>query len=237
MATEKTEKAEKTRSGKKFKKSATDAVAGKVQLHILDANGKEVGSREVSASIFAVPVKTALLNEVVRWQRAKKRAGTHSTMTRAEMSGGGAKPWKQKGTGRARAGSNTSPLWVGGGIAHGPKPRKYDFGLNASERKVALRSALSARALEGGVIVVKEYAFKDIKTSAAVKFLRNVGVAEGKGALVLVDQSDEKTNKSLRNVEGVKLLAPAGLNVLDVLKASYVVMTEEALTAIENRLS
>lgn len=206
-------------------------------LPLFDAQGKQVGSCSVSADSFGRKVGQHLMHQVVRWQRAKARAGTHSTKSRAETSGGGKKPWKQKGTGRARAGSNTSSIWVGGGIAHGPKPRDYEFRMNRQERRLALVGALSTRRAEGRLLVVKSFGLNAVKTKDAAKVLAAVGVELGRKVLVVLPDTAEKEGLSLRNLERVTLLTPAGLNVYDVLVNKYVVIAEEALQAIEARLS
>ena len=205
------------------------------ELTLLDAKGKEIGKTAVSAGLFGTKAPKHVLHQVARWQRAKKRAGTHSTQTRAEMSGGGKKPWRQKGTGNARAGSNTSSIWVGGGIAHGPKPRDYEFRLNKQERKLALAGALTARQSEGRLLVINGFGLKEIKTSEAVKVLASLGVKPGAKTLVVLDEKDTTTEKSLRNIEGVHATSPSGLNVYDVLNSKFVVIVEDTLEEIEKR--
>lgn len=207
------------------------------ELPLFDSKGKEVGKKAASAEIFGARAPKHLYHQVVRWQRAKARAGTHSTLTRAEMSGGGRKPWKQKGTGNARSGSNTSPLWVGGGIAHGPKPRDYEFSLNKRERRKALAGALSERQAEGRLFLVSDFGLKGIKTKDAAAALVKLGVEKGARALVIVPDSDETIVKSVRNIPGAKLLSPAGLNVYDVLNHKYLVIVEAALPAVEARFN
>ena len=170
-----------------------------------------------------------LMHQVVRWQRAKKRAGTHSVQTRAEMTGGGKKPWKQKGTGNARAGSNTSPLWVGGGIAHGPKPRSYEFRLNKKERAKALRTALEVRRTEGKLYVMKSLSLSGYKTKDAVEALKKLSVPSRESTLLVIPAADLKVEKSFANIEGMKVVRLSGLNVYDVVSCKHVVMTEEAL--------
>lgn len=169
------------------------------------------------------------MHQVVRWQRAKKRAGTHSVQTRAEMTGGGKKPWKQKGTGNARAGSNTSPLWVGGGIAHGPKPRSYEFRLNKKERAKALRTALEVRRTEGKLYVMKTLNLSGFKTKEAIAALTKISIPTGEKTLLVIPAADLKVEKSFANIEGVKVVRLTGLNVYDVVSCKHVVMTEEAL--------
>ncbi len=206
-------------------------------LPLFDSTGKQVGTCAVSSETFDRKVGQHLMHQVVRWQRAKWRAGTHSTKTRATMTGGGKKPWKQKGTGRARAGSNTSSIWVGGGIAHGPKPRDYEFRMNRQERRLALIGALSSRHSDGRLLVVKDFGLKDVKTKDAAHVLESLGVARGQSVLIVLPETAEREGMSLRNIERVTLLAPAGLNVYDVLVNKYVVIAEDAIPAIEARLS
>lgn len=208
-----------------------------IELSVRDASGKEKSTRSVSDKLLAAKTDSGILHQVVRWQRARKRAGTHSVQTRAEMTGGGAKPWKQKGTGRARAGSNTSPLWVGGGIAHGPKPRDYDFSINKKEKKAALRAALTSRFQSEGLIVVEDFGLKEVSTASAVKTLKKLGVKAGATTLVVLEAGAEKETKSLRNIKGVKLVNPAGLNTYDVLNAASVVFTAAAFDQAEKSLA
>jgi large subunit ribosomal protein L4 len=216
---------------------ATQENSKNAELALLDAKGKEIGKKAVSAEVFANKAPQHLIHQVIRWQRAKRRAGTHSTQTRAEMTGGGKKPWKQKGTGNARAGSNTSPLWVGGGIAHGPKPRDYEFRLNKQERKRALSGALTARQNEGRLFLVSDFGLEDIKTKNAQKVLQALGIQSGESAIVVVSEQDQVTAKSLRNIDRVKVLIPAGLNPYDVIATKYLIITEGALPQVEQRFS
>lgn len=176
-----------------------------------------------------------LLHQVVRWQRAKKRAGTHSTQTRAEMTGGGKKPWKQKGTGNARAGSNTSPLWVGGGIAHGPKPRDYEFRMNKKERAKALRTVIAVRKSEGKLFVTSDLSMSAFKTKEALKTLKSLSVPAGEKTLVVIAEPNLKVEKSFGNIAGLKVVRLSGLNVYDIVNAKNVVMSQEAATAFEKR--
>ncbi|MBP9838931.1 MAG: 50S ribosomal protein L4 [Proteobacteria bacterium] len=208
-----------------------------VELNIVDAKGKKVGTKAVSADVFSTAVKKHLLHQVVRWQRAKKRAGTHSVQTRAEMTGGGKKPWKQKGTGNARSGSNTSPLWVGGGIAHGPKPRDYEFRLNKKERLAAIKSAISARTNEEKLVVLKSFSLSSVKTKSANEIIRTLGIAATESVLVVSPKGDTNTELSLRNIKKVTLVHPDGLNVYDILTHKYLLITEEALSQVEQRFS
>ena len=205
------------------------------ELALYSAKGKKVGSAQVPATVFACEPATHLLHQVVRWQRAKRRAGTHSVLTRSGVRGGGKKPWRQKGLGRARAGSSSSPIWVGGGVAHGPKPRSYEFNINKKERKKALCSALSVRANEGNCIVAKDLGLKgEIKTKTAATALKALGV--DKTALVVSKVADEVLAKSVRNIKGINVVPVEGLNVYAIMNAQKVVVLEDALGAIGERL-
>ena len=210
-------------------------MAENTEIKLFDSKGKEVGTKAVPTSIFGTSVPLSLLHQVVRWQRAKKRAGTHKTKTRAEVSGGGRKPWRQKGLGKARAGSNTSSIWVGGGIAHGPKPRSYEFQMNKKERKKALCGAISLRTTEGRCLALTEFGIKEPKTKPASELLQKIGALPKKTVLVL--GSDDQTSLlSTRNIEGVTPLESKGLNVYDVLNAEFLVFTEDGLQELQARL-
>ncbi len=207
------------------------------ELTLHDAKGKEVGKKSVSSEIFGAKSPKHLFHSVVRWQRAKRRAGTHSTQTRAEMTGGGKKPWRQKGTGNARAGSNTSSIWVGGGIAHGPKPRDYEYRLNKQERRIALVGALSSRQAEGRLFVVNDFGLTEPSTKGALKILSALKIGAGERTLVILPETETVAVKSLRNITGVTTMPPSGLNVYDILNSKYLVISEESLDAIEKRFS
>ena len=194
-------------------------------------------NKSVPASIFGREPKAGLLHQTVRWQRAKARSGCHKTLTRTEVNGGGKKPFKQKGLGRARAGSSRNPVWVGGGTAHGPKLRDYSFDLNKKEKKAALCGALSARNAEGKLFAISDLGLKEIKTSVAVKALEKAGVDSGRNTLVITNRDDEVTIKSVRNIERAKVVCPEGLNVYDVLNATQLVVIGSALDEIVERLS
>ena len=208
-----------------------------LDLTVLNAAGESVGTKSVPTALFATKVKRGVLHQAVLWQRAKRRAGTHKVKTRAEASGGGRKPYAQKGTGQARRGSNTSPLMVGGGVAHGPKPHSYEVGLNKQERRLALCAALSARASEGRLLVVKDFGLSGIKTKSAAQVLKSVGVPQGKTALVVIPDGNQVLEKSLRNIEGIKVIRPLGVNVFDVLHRSFLIFVESALESVQERLS
>ena len=206
-----------------------------LDLSLHDAKGKEIGKKSVSADIFGATAPKHLFHSVVRWQRAKKRAGTHSTQTRAEMSGGGKKPWRQKGTGNARAGSNTSSIWVGGGIAHGPKPRDYEYRLNKQERRIALLGAISSRQAEGRLLVIDGFGLTEPSTKSALKVLESLKITAGARTLIILPEGDTVAEKSLRNIEGVTTMPVTGLNVYDILNSKFVVIVEETLALVEKR--
>jgi len=189
--------------------------------------GKSAGKAELADNVFGLEPNIPVMHQVVTAQLAARRAGTHSTKTRAEIRGGAAKPWRQKGTGRARAGSSNSPNWRGGGIAHGPKPRDYSQKTPKKMVKLALRSALSDRASDGNVIVVDSWNFDTPKTKDAVAALSAVG-AEGK-VLVVLGDGDANAWKSFRNLTDVHCLHVGELNTYDVLNNDVVVFTQDTL--------
>jgi len=193
--------------------------------------GADAGSIELDATTFGIEPNVPVMHQVVTAQLAARRAGTQSTKTRAEVSGGGAKPFKQKGTGRARAGSTRSPNWIGGGVALGPKPRSYAQKTPKKMIKLALRSALSDRASEGKVIVVDEWNFASPSTKGAVAALAALGI-EGKVLLVL-DRLDVAAWKSFRNLGEVHIIETAELNTYDVLVSDFVVFTKSTLPNVE----
>ncbi len=192
--------------------------------------GKKAGSADLAAGVFGIEPNMSVMHQVVTAQLAARRAGTHSTKTRREVSGGGAKPWRQKGTGRARAGTTRAPHWRGGGIAHGPKPRDYSQRTPKKMIKLALNSALSDRASEDKVIVVDQWSFETPKTSDAKAALAAIG-AEGKVLMVLGDE-DTNAYKSFRNLTNVHCLHVRELNTYDVLDSDVVVFTEATLPSV-----
>ena len=201
-------------------------------LPIYNLSREEVGSIEVSDDIFAAEVKRHLFYEVVKWQLAKRRAGTASTKGRSEVAGGGAKPFRQKGTGRARQGSRRAPNLVGGGIVHGPKPRSYAYPLNKKVRKGAMRSALSLRASQEKLLVIDDLSFESAKTKAAASVFSSLA---GGNALV-VDGPNDNLRLSVRNLPKVTYLNIDGINLYDVLKHEYLVMTEPMVRRLEGAL-
>lgn len=205
------------------------------KVAVYNMQGEVVGEMELSDEVFGCPVNEAVLHSAVVMQLASRRLGTASTKTRGEVSGGGRKPWRQKGTGRARAGSIRSPLWRKGGIVFGPKPRKYGYRLPKKVRRLALRSALSAKVQEGNLVVVEDLNLPEIKTKEMVKVLKALK-AEPK-ALVVTAAYDEKVEKSARNIPGVLPMEAKGLNVYDILYHDKLVMTKEAVAKVEEVLA
>ena len=201
------------------------------RVDILDAKGKKSGSAELDDATFGIHPNVPVMHQVVTAQLAARRSGTQSTKTRAEVRGGGAKPWKQKGTGRARQGSIRSPQWAGGGVALGPKPRSYAQRTPKKMIRLALRSALSDRAADGKVLVV-DWGIDAPKTSAAVAALAAFGV-EGR-ALVVLRAEDHAVWKSLRNLQHVHICEARELNAYDVLVSDWVIFTEGTLPTTES---
>ena len=208
-------------------KKTTAAKKTAKTIAVKTQSGADAGRAPLSPELFAVEPNIAVMHQVVTAQLAAKRAGTHSTKSRSEVRGGGAKPWRQKGTGRARAGSRNSPIWRGGGIAHGPKPRDYSQRTPKKMIKIALAGALSDRAAEGRVIVVDEWSFETPRTKDASVALEAIG-AQGK-VLVVLDDGDTNAAKSFRNLPNVSCLHSAELNTHDVLDSDVVVFTKATL--------
>jgi large subunit ribosomal protein L4 len=191
-------------------------------VDVFDLERQKVGEVTLPDAIFAAEVKPHLLHEVVTMQMANRRQGTHSTLGRSEVRGGGKKPWRQKGTGRARHGTIRSPLWRGGGIVHGPKPRDYSYSVPKKVRKAALRSALSSKLGDGAVTVLEHFDLPEIKTKGFVKVLETFGL---ESVLIVVDGENDRLRRSARNVPDVKVLRAEGLNVYDVLRYKALVLT------------
>ena len=200
-------------------------------IKVLNMAGAEVGTVELNDSIFGVEPNTAVVHEVVKNHLANCRQGTQSALTRAEVSGGGKKPWRQKGTGHARQGSTRAPQWTHGGIVFAPKPRSYSYVLNKKVKRLAMKSALSAKAATGEIIVIDSIKMDSIKTKDFRAFL-NAVKADGK-SLVVTPAKDEIVVKSARNIPGVETSMANLINVYDILKAKYLVLDKEALTVIE----
>ena len=200
---------------------------------VLNSLAEKVGEIDLNDALFSVEVNTGILHEVVCMQRANQRSGNACTKTRGEVSGGGAKPWRQKGTGRARAGSRTSPVWRGGGTVFGPKPRDYSYSLPKKVRRLTLKMALSARNQEGNLVVVDQFNVVQAKTREFVKVMDNF---KFENCLVVTGEMDEKLGLSARNAVGYKVLPVAGLNVMDILKHSKLMLVQTSLAKLEERL-
>ena len=202
-----------------------------LKTNVLDMSGKVVGEIELSEAVFGVEVNESVVHDVVKNHLANKRQGTQSALTRAEVSGGGRKPWRQKGTGRARQGSTRAPQWTHGGIVFAPKPRDYSYGLNKKSRRLALKSVLSAKVQESNLVVIDSIKMDAPKTKEFAAFLNAVGVT-GK-ALVVTAAADENVIKSGRNIPGCQVTYANLINVYDVLNAKKLVVDKAALQKIE----
>lgn len=200
---------------------------------VLNTQAEKVGEIDLNDALFAVEVKTGILHEVVCMQRANHRKGTASTKTRGEVRGGGAKPWRQKGTGRARAGSRTSPLWRGGGTIFGPKPRDYSYSMPKKVKKLALKMALSARQQEGNLVVIDAFELPAIKTKEFIQVMNNF---DFDNCLIITDEKEDTLYLSARNAVGFKVMPVAGLNVYDILKYSKLMLAQSSLAKLEERL-
>ncbi|OGR00625.1 MAG: 50S ribosomal protein L4 [Deltaproteobacteria bacterium RIFOXYD12_FULL_55_16] len=200
---------------------------------IYNVDNVKVGDLELNDNLFAVPVNPHIIHEIVRMQRAARRAGTACTKTRTEVRGGGKKPWKQKGTGRARAGSTTSPLWRGGGVAFGPKPRDYSFKLPKKVKKLGIRMALSSRFSDKLVLVLDNFKIDEIKTK---RFIGVMNTLKIENALIVVPGRDDHLERSSRNVQGFKVIPTAGLNVYDILLHKHIVLLQPCIGQLEERL-
>lgn len=197
---------------------------------LFNIEGKKVGDVSLNEKVFNVEVNKAVLHQVVVAQLANKRQGTQSAKTRAEVRGGGIKPWRQKGTGRARQGSIRSPQWVGGGIVFAPKPRDYRVSLPKSMRRVAMKSALTAKVMENEMIVLESLVFDAPKTKDMVTMLKAFDV---KKALIITAESNENVYKSGRNVGGIQVMPVNNINVYDLLKYDNLIITQDAVSKLE----
>ena len=199
-------------------------------VSVYNMEGKEVGTIELNDAVFGVEVNEHLVHMAVVQQLANNRQGTQKAKTRSEVSGGGRKPWRQKGTGHARQGSTRAPQWTGGGVVFAPVPRDYSFKLNKKEKRAALKSALTSRVADNKFIVLDELKLDAIKTKDFVKVMNNLNV---KKALVVMNDSDINVVKSAANVQGIKTTLAATLNTYDVMKYDTVVATKAAIESIE----
>ena len=199
-------------------------------VKVYNIEGKEVGTIELNDAIFGVEVNEHLMHMAVVQQLANKRQGTQKAKTRSEVSGGGRKPWRQKGTGHARQGSTRAPQWTGGGVVFAPTPRDYSFKLNKKEKRAALKSALTSRVLENKFIVVDEMNFGEIKTKNFQNMLNNLSVSK---ALVVLEEGNTNAVLSARNIADVKTAGTNTINVYDILKYNTVIVTKAAVATIE----
>ena len=201
------------------------------KVSVYNIEGKKVSDIDLKEEIFGIEPNEAVIHSVLVNFLANQRQGTQSTKTRSEVSGGGKKPWRQKGTGRARQGSIRAPQWIKGGIALGPKPRSYKYTVNKKERRLAVKSMLSMKVLEQSLVVVDKLAFEEIKTKNMISALNNLKVT-GK-TLVMLPEKDEKVQKSARNIEGVKTTLVNTINVYDLLKYNNLVVTLDTVKKLE----
>jgi large subunit ribosomal protein L4 len=201
----------------------------KVALYSMD--GTAVGDIDLSDDIFGVEVNHHVMHQVVKMQLANKRQGTQSALTRAEVRGGGAKPWRQKGTGRARHGSIRSPIWRKGGVVFAPKPRSYRYSLPKKVRRLAMKSALSSKVNEEAILVLDSLELKEAKTKEMAKVLDNFNI--NKKALIVLEGKNETVERATRNIPGVKLAYVNTLNVLDILNYDNFVITQDAVKKVE----
>ena len=201
------------------------------KIDVYDVKGKKVSDLDLNESIFGIEPNEAVVHSVLVNFLANQRQGTQSTKTRSEVRGGGRKPWRQKGTGRARQGSIRAPQWIKGGIALGPKPRSYKYTVNRKEKRLAIKSILSSKVLENELVVVDKLPFKEIKTKNMVEALTNLKVSEK--ALILLPEKNEVVQKSARNIEGVKTTLVNTINVYDLLKYNKLVVTLDTVKKLE----
>lgn len=201
------------------------------KVAVYDTNGVQIGELDLNDSVFGIEPNEAVLHQFVKMQLANKRVGTASTKTRAEVRGGGKKPWRQKGTGRARVGSTRNPIWKGGGIVFGPRPRDYSMKMPRKVRRLAMKSALSSKVKDNNIIVLDQLSFEQPKTKAMVETLAALPV--GKKTLVVTVDGDVNVTKSARNIPGVKPLSADFINVYDLLKYETLLITRDAVARVE----
>jgi large subunit ribosomal protein L4 len=205
------------------------------KVKVFNVSGASVGEIDLSEAVFGIEPNTHVLHQAVVLQQASLRAGTHDVKGRSEVRGGGRKPWKQKGTGRARQGSIRAPQWKGGGIVFGPTPRSYGFKLPKKVRRLAIRSALSSKVFDNDIIVLDQLTINQPKTKEIVSILKNLNA--DRKALVVTSGFDENVALSARNIPGVKFVAAEGINVLDVLGHDKLIITKEAVQKVEEVLA
>ncbi|PRZ13326.1 LSU ribosomal protein L4P [Laceyella sediminis] len=204
------------------------------KVTVLDMSGKQVGEIELADAIFGITPNEAVLHDAVVMQQASLRRGTHAVKNRAAVRGGGRKPWRQKGTGRARQGSIRSPQWVGGGVVFGPTPRTYAYKLPKKVRRLAIKSALASKVIDSQLVVLDELKLEQPKTRDMVQVLKNLGIE--RKALVVTDNLEDNAVLAARNIPGVKLITADGVNVLDVLYHDKLILTRGAVNRVEEVL-
>lgn len=204
------------------------------KVALYNISGEQVGEVELNDTVFGIEPNEPVLHDAVTMQLANKRQGTHDTKTRAEVRGGGRKPWRQKGTGRARAGSSRSPIWRSGGVVFGPHPRDYSYSLPKKVRRLALKSALSSKVLDNNIVVLDALTMDAPKTQEMVRILGNLKADK---ALVVTAERDVNVEKSARNIAGIKPLKADGVNVYDLLFYTKLVITKDAVAKIEEVLA
>lgn len=205
------------------------------KVALYNVSGSQVGEVELNEAVFGIEPNTHVLHSAVLLQRASLRRGTHKVKGRSEVRGGGRKPWKQKGTGRARQGSIRSPQWRGGGVVFGPTPRSYTFKLPKKVRRLAIKSALSSKVMDNAIIVLDQLTMNAPKTKEFATILSNLQV--GRKALVVAPSYDDNVALSARNIPGVKFVAADGINVLDVMSYDQLIITKEAVQKVEEVLA
>lgn len=205
------------------------------KVSVYDIANNQVGDIELDENVFGVEMNVGLLHQAVKMQLAAQRLGTHSTKTRSMVRGGGRKPWKQKGTGRARSGSTRSPIWVGGGTVFGPSPRSYAFSMPRKQRRLAIKCALSDKVASGDFIVLEAIDFAEPKTKNVVKMLSDFQI--NKKALIITADEAENVERSSNNIQGIKAINTMGLNVYDILNHDKLFITKEAISRIEEVLA
>ena len=210
----------------------------KVECSVRSLTGNKESSMELNPEVFAARQYEHMVHQVVRWQLAKRRSGTHNALTRSQIEGGKKKPYKQKGTGRARAGSSVSPLWVGGAVVHGPTPRSYEFKVPKEIRRKALCSVLSEKAKSNQLIVLDDVSIKNGKTSEVAKGLKNLGINKESVLVVTMEAVNDASNltaRACRNIPKLKVVPVSGVNVYDVMKHKFLLISKDALAGVEAR--
>lgn len=204
------------------------------KIDIYNVSGERIGEVTLSSKVFGVKVNEALLYEGLKAQASSRRRGSASTKERAQVRGGGRKPWRQKGTGRARAGSIRSPIWKGGGTTFGPRPRDYSYSLPRKAKRKAIKSALSAKFKEKEILILDRMDLQEAKTKKMASIL--VKLRSGKKPLLVIEEGNEMVRRAARNIEGVKIISPNSLNLYDLLNHNKLILTKEALAKIEEHL-